>query len=48
MALLWHKHMHEMVSIDSGSDRIAAAVISYGGKRLIVAVYMPVDYGDLK
>ena len=38
-AFLWHKHMHEMVSIDSGSDRIAAAVISYGGKNLFLIFF---------
>ena len=38
-----------MIPINSGSDRIAAAVVSHGGKRLlIVKAYMPVDYGDHK
>ena len=49
VALLWRKHIHEMVPINSGSDIIAAAVVSHGGKRLlIVTAYMPVDYGDHK
>ena len=32
MALLWRKRIHEMVPINSWSDRIAAAVVSHGGK----------------
>ena len=43
VALLWHKFdMDEMVSIDSGRNRIAEKVISNGSKRLlIITVYMP-------
>ena len=47
VALLWHNDLQEMVQIKSGSSRIAAAVLSQVGRRvLIVSIYMPVDYGD--
>ena len=47
VALLWHNDLQEIVQIKSGSSRIAAAVLSQVGRRvLIVSIYMPVDYGD--
>lgn len=48
VALLWHKSLQIYISpIESGSDRIAAAVVCQGRRRvLMMAVYMPVDYGN--
>lgn len=50
VALLWHKRIEGSISsVSTSSDRIVAVrVRSNYGSILVVAVYMPVDYGDFE
>ena len=48
VALLWHKDLRKWtVPIETGSDRLSAALMKLDTiSVLVVAVYMPVDYGN--